>query len=75
MEKNTIEFLKVINSLLSQITEFKYHFLDLNECEENQKKRKSKQNQFKINEQTIEKKLKEKETKFDQINELYFINK
>ena len=76
MTTNIKELDKSIELLLKEITEFKQQVQSLNECEENQKNLKNKK-QLKITNtnNSNEKKLKEKETEFDQINELYLRNK
>ena len=63
-----------IDLLLNNIQEFKNQMIFLNECEENFQKIKLK-NQFKLREKTNDKILKDKETEFDLINELYLRNK
>ena len=71
------EFLnKSIELLLKEISEFKQQVQSLNECEENQINLKNKKQLKTTNtNDSNQKKLQEKETEFDQINELYLRNK
>ena len=73
---NIKELEQSIELLLKEITEFKQQVEDLNECEENQKNLKNKKQLKTTNtNDSNQKKFQEKETEFDQINELYWRNK
>ena len=78
MAINIKELDKSIELLLNEIHHFRYQVQSINECEQYQVDLKNKK-RLKINndktEQTNEEKLQEKETEFDQINELYLRNK
>ena len=75
MTTNLIELDNSIDLLLKQLNNFRYQVQSLNECEENQINLKNKK-QFKTTQEiSNEKNLQEKETEFDQINELYLRNK
>ena len=76
MSTNIKELEQSIELLLKEISEFNNQVKCLNECEENQINLKNKkQSKLTNSNDSNQKKFQEKETEFDQLNELFLRNK